>query len=60
MNATSWVYDTFSPQRARERERDIAAGRRDCPACGARPGEVCDGSRIPVFEGLHYARRQPA
>jgi hypothetical protein len=27
-----------------------------CPACAARPGERCDGSRIPRWDGLHFAR----
>lgn len=60
MTATTWVYDTWSPQRQRERDRDIAAEHRDCPACGAKPGQPCDGTRIPRFELLHFARRQSA
>jgi hypothetical protein len=27
-----------------------------CPACGAQPGQWCDGTRIPRFEGVHFAR----
>lgn len=31
-----------------------------CPACGARQGQPCDGSRIPRWESLHFARRAEA
>jgi hypothetical protein len=33
---------------------------RHCPACGAEPGEKCDGSRIPRYEDFHFARREAA
>lgn len=29
-----------------------------CPACGAEPGQACDRSRIPAYEGMHFARRK--
>lgn len=31
-----------------------------CKACGAAPGQECDGSRIPRYEGFHFTRRAGA
>lgn len=60
MTAAIWDYGTWSSERQREQDRDRAAQDRDCPACGAKPGQPCDGTLIPRFELLHFARRQAA
>jgi hypothetical protein len=47
------------PPIARIPDRDVADAV-GCDVCAAKRGQWCDGSRIPRWESLHFARRAAA
>jgi hypothetical protein len=48
----------FGESEAQAAERTARGWQRKCGACPAQPGQKCDGSRTPAFEGMHFARRE--
>jgi hypothetical protein len=51
--------DPYEPVREHSRrlyERHREDLGHDCPACGAAPGQECDGTRVATYEGMHFAR----
>ena len=50
--------DGWALAEAAERREYAERLARICRACGAQPGQACDLSVIPGFDGMHFARRQ--